>query len=439
MIRAGAEAGRWIAVVLSCVAMVACGGPGSPSDGLVSGDGYTLGLRGGTYDAGGGYTSLAVLMTLRDADGRGPAGAWQIEITDPADQPVPATLAYDDGSPGSYVAWWLDGIAPLTGTYHARAIGPSTTLETTFLVDAAGGLSLPSVRTQGGVVVWDAVAGAASYTCTVVDEAGTASTLGPMSERRCDPAVLAGNAYSVAVRAFSADLASLGRDLQPAPTLPTSFDASEARVGLTSGAHSAIVRAAVGAINYGTVTPGLVLWLSIRQADGTVPSTAWTVDVVGPPVGPGSPWTVEYPAGAPQILTWAYDLPSVAGSYSVTAKGRDTTVAVEAALGSVETLMPVYAVTADPSGAGGALVDWEEVPGAKSYQVSVWTSTVTPELAESVWTDGSPFRFAPGTFAPGRYDVYVAATNVAMTNASAPTPSHVAVSENSYAPVSFTE
>lgn len=125
-------------VLLLAVGVLGCGpGPteqfddGSKERGEKSLAGSTISLRGGTHSVGG-RESLAALVTIRDAQGRGPVTPWSLIFKSATGEEL-ARETYDDGSEGSFMAFWWPQISVDTEVYSVTAAvgGESASLPTT--------------------------------------------------------------------------------------------------------------------------------------------------------------------------------------------------------------------------------------------------------------------------------------------------------------------
>lgn len=103
------------ACVLFVAFAAACGERSSPAPAR-----YALEAIGGTYNDGSGLPGIAVLATLRDAAGEGPATTWTGTLGDASG--TRAEAAYADPASGSYAAlWWPD--VPFAASTYTLALG----------------------------------------------------------------------------------------------------------------------------------------------------------------------------------------------------------------------------------------------------------------------------------------------------------------------------
>jgi hypothetical protein len=432
-----------LAPLAAALAAAGCSG-GSPPEPVNVGYGLVLQGTGGIYDDGSGVLGLAVLSTLRDSGGAGPSTPWDVALRDEAGA-LPTAVAYGSGTAGSYQAWWWPAIPPRTGPYSLTVSSDGgRSLEAGFSIAAASGISRPDVAVSpdGSLLSWAAIPWAASYECRVF-ASGTLRYLCTGAEPACDVSALEPGAYEVSVLALSADLGGLASSGAQQPPLPARFDVSEARLAFVRpqpGAPAMKVAAAGGALRYGSVEPGLAIWLSLGQADGTATPVAWAVAVTGPGLPPYAPLTFTYAAGQERALVWSYDVPATPGAYALTAESTAGSVVVGFTVGQPAALEQPVGVTATAGASGGATVDWTPVAGARSAFVGVWTRatpSTSSTFADGRWVSGPPATFPSGAFAAGSaYDVYVAATDADMVGPGAP-PAQVAVSENTFFPASF--
>lgn len=400
------------------------------------GFGYRLQARGGVHNDGSGREGLAVLLTLRDEHGAGPASPWSTSIADTSGQ-IATALPYDDSSVGSHAAWWWQEV-PLSSERHfVKAVAGDAALGVSFVVEARGGLSVPVVDLGPDARLrWEGVPGARAYRCNIYSGARLEhSTLG--QDTACDVSQLPAGAYKAAVLAYSVDLGALAADSSQAPPLPDTFDVSEGRLAFArvDGEQTIKAFAAGGSIQFGTANPGLALWLGITRADGTPTAESWAVEVVGPGLPLGAPLKFTYPASTGRHLAWTYDAPAEAGQYSLVARSSSGALSAVFSVGEPRALGGPQDVVAEALANGGAKVRWRPVDGARSYFTGVWARD-TGKYSAGSWTSVAEAQFAAGAFTPGvAYDVYVAATDADMQSGVAPT--QVSVSENTYYPAGF--
>lgn len=188
----------WSLVVYS--ALLACGGGGDNRS-----QPFALQATGGIYDDGSGRTGVAVLATLRDANGSGPRGEWTGTLSDGSGPR--ASFAYGDSSVGSVVArWWPDvGFADGDDRLALAGAGGSASADVPLRVAGALGVPQVHVSADGTSLVWDPIAGAAAYACTITDGAGavrTATTQDP----GCGIGDLPDGGWTASVLAYSADV-----------------------------------------------------------------------------------------------------------------------------------------------------------------------------------------------------------------------------------------
>jgi hypothetical protein len=240
------------------------------------------------------------------------------------------------------------------------------------------------------------------------------------------------------VLAFSVDLEALAADRSQRPALPEAFHVSEGRLAFVLGdtAQTTFRANAVGgALYYGRVQPGLALWLRLTQPDGTPSPEGWSVELVGPGLTAEAPLRFTYPPGVRQHLIWSYDALAFEGRYALTARSGTRILSTTFDVAQPGELAAAVNVVATPSIGGGLSVSWRAVDGAHAYYVSVWDLAAGTQTA-STWTSTLGANFGGQTFTPGRrYDVYVAATSVDLSQLSI--PARVSVSENTYSPETF--
>ncbi|MBI3185120.1 MAG: hypothetical protein HYZ28_23535 [Myxococcales bacterium] len=424
----------------------ACGGPVRGFEGgfnlprTPQIDGYTLSAVAGIHEEGS-LRRLSLLATARDESGSGPRIPWQLIVVNPRGVEM-AQSYYDDDSAGSFMAWWWDGVAPEPGLYALDARAPSGSASLRFEVPDFDGIAPadPGYAADTGRLSWTPVGGAASYACKLLSAAVVLSSTSPSREPFCDFGPLDDGSYGARVLAFSADLPALAESRIAGPLLPEAFHVSEASIGFAraGGTSGQQLRAVLGTLNYGPAGAALALWVSLVDGAGSPPAQEWEVAVSGPNLPEAQPLRARVPPGQAQALLWWYDVRAREGEYSVRASAAGSSVATGAAVGDTAVLPTPLDVSVAPSPSGSADVSWSPVPEARSYRVSAWKSGAqTPTAAQ--WVAAPPAGFSPGTFASGeRYDVYVAAATVDMTGALGNAPSRVQVSENAYAPASFT-
>ncbi|GAC1340675.1 MAG: hypothetical protein NVSMB23_11270 [Myxococcales bacterium] len=370
---------------------------------------------------------------------------WSASLSDSAGA-IPVQASYSESGPASFATWSWPQIAPRIGGYTLSLGQGSQSLGIGFNLSAAPPLAVPAatLSADGSLLSWPAVANAAGYTCRVYS--GNLPQLSTVqSATSCDLTALPPASYTASVLAFSADLKTLGAVNAQEPALPSRFDVSETRLAFVRpapGSAALKAQAAGGAIQYGSSTPGLAIWLALAQADGTPTTSAWSVRVVGPGLPASSPLAYSYPANAVRHLVWSYDVSAAPGLYSLTATSGATGIATSFSVGQPPSLPIPATVSASAQAGGGATVNWSPVAGAKSYFASIWAQA-TPQNPRSTfvagrWFSGSPATFPSGSLVVGStYDAYVAATDTEMV-ASSSAPSQVAISENTFNPASFT-
>jgi hypothetical protein len=415
-----------------------CGPPERPDEDPAV-DGYRLRTSSGTWTDGSGRRGLALLATLRDAQGRGPADAWTASLRDGAG-PLAQPIAYDSPGAGSFAAWWWPdlGIAPdepFTVTL-SRAGGAELSRE--LRGSTSAGLEPPSVElsADGTQLLWAQVPEARSYQCRIL-ASGQLQHSANTQLNHCDLSALPPGTYLATVLASSVDQVALAQDASARPQLPLEFHLSEARLAFAVGNQGGTLRAlaAGGALEYGASSPALALWLSLTRADGTPLAEPWSVEVVGPGLPAERPLRFTYPASARRFVVWSYDTPALQGRYFVNATSPAGKLSTQLTLGPAQALGLPSGVSASAQPSGGARVTWAAVPGARTYYVSAWGRDGA--LASGLWVTRTDALFPAGTFTAGRaYDVYVAATNVDLEATTA--PAQVSVSESTFSPSSFT-
>lgn len=397
-----------------------------------AGPAFELRARVGTYDDGSGRIGLAMLATLRDASGAGPATPWALALRDGAG-PVPAAADYDAPGSGSYSTTWWPGVAPSPGRYQVSATRGSEAVGTTAALDGAGTLPLPepALAVDASRIDWPPVPGAAAYSCRV--HAGGAVQLETMQAAPgCDLSALPPGGYTASVLAFSADLLAVRASSAQLPPLPGRFDVSEARLALVrpDGVEpGTLIRLAGGAYDDGIGARSLAIWASIADAQGAATAEAWTVEVVGPNLPAGAPLTFTYWASFPRLVVWAPGVPASPGTYTATATSAGgTAVVARFTVGSPAWLDLPLGVTAVDGAQGSAHVSWDPVAGAASYLASAYDS-VTGAPVASQWVAVPAADFPQGTFLAGlSYDVFVAASDADMVGGTVPT--QISVAEN---------
>lgn len=426
-----------VAAWLVAACAVGCGpkpdsGP-SASPSVMLG-GYELSLSAGAHDSGA-RRAVALLATARDSDGRGPSDPWSFRVTSPSGAETSET--YSDSSVGSFVAWWWDSLPVETGTFTLEVRAPTGSRSFPFEVEPYSTLDAPAVSlsVDGQTLVWPAIEAARSYSCQFERGGALVASTAPGADPTCALSALEDGAYVAHVLAYTADFDALSKDASRAPALPERFDITEAQLGLARGATSSIqLKALAGPLNYGTVIPGIALWISLVDQGGAPVTESWPVTVTGPS---GATLSFTYPANAAHFVVWDYDREARAGVWTVEAKNASATLATTASIGDVEPLPLPSSTAVAPSASGSAEVTWMPVPGAQSYRVSVWA----PGAAEAnaiIWTRSASAKFEAGAFAAGSYDAYVTAVSIDVdAPLSAQTAQGFRASENAYSPTSF--
>lgn len=418
--------------------VVACAALGLAS--CRSGESWALQARGGAYVDGTGRLGVAVLATLRDADGAGPADAWTGSLTGPAG-PIGGT-AYAAPGAGSWSSAWWPEEPSFEGGYKLD-LGAADGSGSSAAFDVGSGTGIAPARpdpAEGGAsIAWGAVPGAASYECRVYDGAQLAlRALGRAPA--CDLAALPEGAYTASVLAYSADLVAVASSASQRPALPDRFDVSEARLAFTRGGAApapAVLRVAGGAFDDGTSSPtrGLAVWTSILNADGTPTTVPWTIEVVGPGLATSAPLRFTYPANFSRLVVWVAEVPAVSGSYGAVARSSAGSVAGPFGVGALPTIGAPTGIAAGAGAQGSGWVTWTAVPGAASYLVTA-RHRVTQRYASAQWVAGLGASFPADTFVAGEtYDVFVAASDADVVGGGPPAP--FAITENTYQPVGF--
>lgn len=387
----------------------------------------------------GGRESLAALVSIRDDRGRGPETPWQLSfLNSEGDELVVET--YDDRSDGSFIAFWWPDIPAAPGEYRITATVGEEQAELPFQV-AVPTLGEPSdARFDRSSLSyrWTPVPDARSYVCRLTQGQVRLTTTAPSPEPACAFGSLTDGLYGASVLAFSADLSALSGERDGIPAMPPSFEITEVRYGFSlSGDAGFQLRAAGGAMNYGSITPGFAFAVDVSAISGAASTVPWTFDVTGPAFSSGESLRTTMAPGARKAVFWSYDHRARPGDYAVYARSDAGTVTAEFAVASADALPVPVGVLVQSSSSGSAEITWEPVTGANGYLASVWeTGAVSPHA--ELWVNSSPASFPAQTFIGGtRYDVYVAATNVDVLGLK-PLPDVVLVSENSYSPASFT-
>lgn len=433
---------RFVAGILTLALLGGCGSsPPPPEPGVEenpTGFGYTLSASAGTYSDGTGGIVLAMIVAVRDAEGRGPAEPWTVSLRD-GSTPVGETATYSDSSVGSHAVFFWSHVSYEAGRrFWVRVEDPSgKSLEKALVLPDPDNLAVPDLSLDAAQMAlhWSNVG--ASYLCEVTQD-GAVQHLEEGTEPSCDVSSLPTGAYLARVRAFSVDLAPLRQETTATAALPARFDVSEAYLGFTAGDTGAgtTMRAVGGSIRWNTDLFSLAVWVSILDANGNPPTEPVWMEVRGPGIDSRDPLTHLYPAGAARDLFWVYDLDFYDGNYTLTAELPQSTVITRFVVGNPEPLdLPINAqMSASASGAGTATVT--PVPRAKAYLFSVYRYT-GGALHASQWASGPEASFPAGTFVSGtKYSLYVSATDADQLGTAIPT--EVSVSENSYNPVVFT-
>jgi len=424
---------RVIGLMAAVAGAAACGGerPGPPPEVVPP---YALQAVGGAYDDGSGLRGTALLATLRDAAGAGPAASWNGTLSDGSGLLAP--LTYADGSTGSYAATWWPGLSFSPGAYGLDLRSGAGTAHSSFTMVEATPLAVPrpALSADGTTLSWGSVPGATSFECRI-SAAGVLvrSAAGAISS--CTVGDLPDGTYQASLLASSTDLAAVAADHAQRPALPGRFDVSEGRLSfLRSGAAPPVVLAAAGgAIDFGLGERTFAVWLSILGADGTPSPVAWAVSITGPGLPGLTPLALTYPGNFSSLLSWSYDQPAEPGTYLLTATSVAGTISTAFSVGAPAALDIPTGVTATDGAQGSADMDWTPVAGARSYLVGVWQGAA---FVTSQWVASPPAAFPQGTFTAGQiYDVYVAATDADMVGGARPT--QVAVAENTLTAAGF--
>ena len=427
-------------VALACAALVAAAGCSGGSSPAPEAPRWALQARLGVYEDGSGRSGVAVLATLRDAAGAGPAAPWSAALSDASG--TLAVAEYPGLGGGSYAAWWFPEIAVRDGVRYTLTLSDGErSLSTPLGGSTAGGLSpaSPALSADAARMDWPPVERAASYGCRVY-EAGALQLEAMAAAPGCDVSALPPGGYEASILATTADLAGIAASASQTPALPPRFDVSEGRLAFVrpeAGGTALELLAAGGALDYGTSERGLAVWVSIREPGGAPTTEAWTVSIVGPGTSPAAPATFEYFANLPRRMAWSYDVPATPGVYSLTATSGSSGLSGTFTVGDPPSLPFVLDAVATAEVQGSARVTWTPVAGARAYLVDVW-DRVEQRQAASMWVAAPPAQFPQSTFTVGRtYDAYVAATDADMAGGAV--PAQVSVSEYPFIHASFTE
>jgi hypothetical protein len=429
---------EYVRVYLALFAAVAlfasgCGGASNSStpsggDPPITMDGYAVTLRAGATDVGSGRPGLALLATVRDPAGSGPLGDWPGSLYATAGYVAMGDATYSASGPGSYMAWTWPGALLEGATDFELYFGPDLPSRepVPFTASPATSLGIPAphLSADGQTVEWAAASGAVTYRC-IVKPIGSmpVTTIGTATS--CSLAGVAAGAYLIQVQALSIDLAALGSNTSPVPSLPARFDVSEGRLGVfvpTGGGTRLQFKAAGGEVRLG-MTPYLAIWASIRTPDGTPTGSTWSLAYY--PYGAGVVSATEwspYPAGAAQALTLglSYAYPATPGDYLLEADNGVSQIYTLFTVGAPAQLSEPADVVATGIALGAASVTWSPVIGATSYLVRAYDA-VGWEVA-SGWTNSASYEFPQGTFTTtDSYDVYVLATDADVLGGAVPT------------------
>jgi hypothetical protein len=426
--------------------------------------GFTLTVSGGTLNNGTTEKGLVVLATLRNSAGSGPGGAadWQITITGPGIS-SPLIVAYDDGSPSSYITWRWDNIEPQSGTYTATASNGTFSLVRTFTIDSTKTLSTTTLSKSGDTISWPSVTDAGSYYYQIKDGYGTVADSGYLSSSLTSfvtPTLPDGD-YQVEVYAHTRNRIALMTDPSSDPTLPAQENMSVSKLTLPiSGTGSGYYLKAAGGVLYmgkdfdGVDQYSLAVWSSIQTSTGgTPPSGNWNMSVTGP--GISGSFSFTYPAAYSHYLDWDFWSVPSAGLYDVSATNGVITLTDSFTIPNTTSQFPVATNLAVNSSAGGYTISWNAVPGASSYYVNLWTCVgAGSQNTEYGCTNGGQYTETAGrwvnttsafvqdtTLTSGLvYDVYVTASAVDMTtNTTPPAPgAQTDMSDTTFTYVAFT-
>lgn len=411
-----------------CLLLAACAPPTlptGPNTSTAQGERASATVLLGTVDRGFGDVGVALLARVTDED----AESWQGELLDDEGRTL-AGFAQGDTNGQWVPRWWHRLPARYGGRYVVRFFTHAgRELRVAASLPATSGLAAPQPELEAtGTLAWAPIARAAAYHCST-----TAGVLGPaQAVPGCTLPVTAGQVTTLTVRALTVDVTAPPAD----DALPSSFDISETDFTAALSASGARVHGVLGAMHYAPGAMGLAALVSVKTAGAGAPSEDWHVEVRGGSLGPTGVMSGEQLAGSDRLILWSYSAAPGEGLYEVRASSGTDVVALSLRPAAAPALPEVTGLTVDPRGAGGAIVTWQAVSGARGYYASVW-ATATGALLASSWVTDPRVSFPPGSFTPGqRCDVYVAASSAAPT-AGAALPSTLSLSENTLRPFSF--
>lgn len=393
---------------------------------------YVEGVSLGRYDDGSGRTGVATLVTIRDAQAKGPDGAWSLQLQH-GGAAVGGSVAYPASATWAAAVW--QDVAPSAGTtYEVRGSDGIQLLAASATLAAGAGLVPPTpvLSLDGARIEWPAVTGATVYGCTLL-AGGSVASHGVSLATSCDVSALPVGGYAGSVEAMGADPTALAAVASPG--MPPSFDLSEARFGLLrrSAKSSLVLRAAGGRIDYGLV-PGLAIWVGLSAPDGTADGGVWSIEVTGPRLPAANPLRFDLLANFTRRMVWVYGLAPDPGLYTATASSGAESVTTRFSVAPPGPLALPTGVAATGKADGSARFTWDPVAGASSYFAAAWLGNT---FVAGQWVGAPAADFPAHTFTSGVvYDVYVTATDVDMSGSTPPT--RVSASENSYSPGSFT-
>jgi hypothetical protein len=148
----------------------------------------------------------------------------------------------------------------------------------------------------------------------------------------------------------------------------------------------------VGTMN--SLTVGTLFLAKVRK-DGQLPTSNVTITLG---TSPGAAPTEKQFYGANRNLGfYLFEKTPVAGEYTASVELGSETVTAKATLSDAKAILPFPVVTADKATVSSVPASWAVIPGAKSYQVALFSPTKGKALVETSFITESNTTLTPSS------------------------------------------